>query len=109
MTNNSAKANRLRRSSPTGSIRADPNPIPISDFGRDGVTRLSWTTDGVERVEVHMDAPDGPLIMSGGSPAEVRTTTFRRNETAFCLQRVIGPITRSHGRHSCTSHETPTQ
>ena len=56
-----------------------------------------------------MDAPDRPFTSYTGSQADVRTTTFRRNETAFCLQRVIGPIPRSHRRHSCTSHETPTR
>ena len=92
MPNYFSKLKRPRRRSPTGSIRADPNPIPISDFGREGVTRLSWTTHGTGKVEVHMDAPDGPLISSNGPKADVRTTTFRRNETVFYLQDVSGGL-----------------
>src|SRR5205085_38158 len=51
---------------PRGSITALPNPF-IADAQGVGQTRLTWTSYGTNRVEIHINAPDGPAF-AGGDP-----------------------------------------
>ena len=57
---------RIVRAEPSGSIAADPNPFNSHSHGA-GQTTLSWMSYGTSKVEVHVDAPDGPLFVSTGA------------------------------------------
>jgi ubiquinone/menaquinone biosynthesis C-methylase UbiE len=53
------------KSPPTGLITAEPNPFQPDSQGV-GQTTISWLVHGTSKVEVHVDAPDGPLFMKHG-------------------------------------------
>ena len=75
----------------TGSITAHPNPIRVRSKKRlVGRTTLSWTTKGVERVEVHVGSPDGPLLIGSGSSGKVTTSkdSWVHDGMTFYLQDV---------------------
>ena len=77
----------------TGSITAHPNPIRVSKklVGR---TTLSWITKGTERVEVHVGAPDGPLLSRSGPSGSVNKGKDKwvHDGMAFYLQDVSGGL-----------------
>jgi hypothetical protein len=50
----------------TASITADPNPFPTDSNGL-GQTTLAWTSFVAQRVEIHINAPNGPAF-AGGDP-----------------------------------------
>jgi 2-polyprenyl-3-methyl-5-hydroxy-6-metoxy-1,4-benzoquinol methylase len=50
---------------PIGLIAADPNPFR-ADSENQGRTTVSWMTYAINRVEIHLDAPDGPLFARSG-------------------------------------------
>ena len=56
---------------PRGTIQAQPNPVPFPEQAwwaiPVGPTTLSWSSEGVESIEIRMDAPKGPLICNGGA------------------------------------------
>jgi SAM-dependent methyltransferase len=60
---------------------ADPNPVPASSR----VTRLSWTTN-VREVELHIDAPNGPLFARDGGISSASTGPWVVNDMTFYLQ-----------------------
>jgi hypothetical protein len=66
-----------------GHIKAEPNPVPISDFGRYGSTTLSWTSNGVRSIEIHVHAPDGRLICRGGRTGSIYMKRSVKNKTVF--------------------------
>jgi 2-polyprenyl-3-methyl-5-hydroxy-6-metoxy-1,4-benzoquinol methylase len=50
---------------PLGLIAAEPNPFHPDSQGQ-GRTSVSWMTYATSKVEVHVDAPDGPLFARSG-------------------------------------------
>ena len=73
---------------PVGSITADPNPF-VPDSRGLGETTLAWTSYGTTRVEIHVDAPNGPGFISGGPGSfSVRTPRWVQDGQTFFLQNV---------------------
>ena len=73
----------------SGSIITDPNPIINQDTGL-GTTTLSWTSKRTEQVEVHIIAPDGPLLSRTGSSGSATTGKWVQDGMVFYLQDVTG-------------------
>jgi 2-polyprenyl-3-methyl-5-hydroxy-6-metoxy-1,4-benzoquinol methylase len=77
---------------PTGSIAAEPNPFRAGSQGL-GNTTLSWMTYATSEVEVHVDAPDGPIFARSGSGRFCsKTGQWVRDGTKFYLQNVSGGL-----------------
>jgi hypothetical protein len=84
---------------PTGSIAAKPNPFQADSHGL-GRTTVSWMTYATSEVEVHVDAPDGPVFArSGDGGFSYETDRWVRDGTRFYLQNVSGglSLTPCHG------------
>lgn len=79
-------------------ISADPNPIIINDGTGQGVTTVSWDTPSAV-VQVHVDAPNGPLMAQTVSGHHSLTTgKWVSNGTTFYLQEA------SHGEPLDQAH-----
>jgi glycosyltransferase involved in cell wall biosynthesis len=74
-----------------GSITADPNPIKTDPSGT-GLTTLSWQADRAAAVEVHVDAPDGPMFSGAGCAGTATTGNWVRPGMVFYLQDVTGGL-----------------
>ena len=73
---------------PTGLITAEPNPFRPDSEGR-GQTTVTWLAHGTARVEVRVNAPDGPLLARQGPGRYSKTTgQWVRDGTTFYLQNV---------------------
>lgn len=73
---------------PLGLIAAEPNPF-LADSQGHGCTTLSWMTYATNRVEVHLDAPDGPIFArSGPGVFSQDAGPWVRDGTKFYLQNV---------------------
>jgi 2-polyprenyl-3-methyl-5-hydroxy-6-metoxy-1,4-benzoquinol methylase len=73
---------------PKGSITAEPNPFQADSNGF-GRANVSWMTYATSRVEVHLDAPDGPLFArTGGGIFSKPTEQWVRDGTRLYLQNV---------------------
>jgi 2-polyprenyl-3-methyl-5-hydroxy-6-metoxy-1,4-benzoquinol methylase len=73
---------------PVGLITAEPNPFRPDSQGV-GQTTLSWLVHGTSKVEVHLDAPDGPLFARHGPGRHSQPTgQWVRDGTTFYLQNV---------------------
>ncbi len=73
---------------PTGLITADPNPFRPDSEGL-GQTTLSCLTHGTSKVEVRVNAPDGPLLARLGSGRHSQPTgQWVRDGMTFYLQNV---------------------
>ena len=73
---------------PSGSIRANPNPFTPNAQGL-GQTAITWTSTGTSRVEVHVDAPDGNRLGdSGPGSFSINTGQWVRDGMTFYLQNV---------------------
>jgi SAM-dependent methyltransferase len=73
---------------PTGLITADPNPFRPDSQGL-GQTTLSWLAQGASKVEVRVNAPDGPLLTTEGPGRHsLPTGHWVRDGTTFYLQNV---------------------
>jgi hypothetical protein len=96
------------KSSPTGSIAADPNPFRAHSQGL-GRTTVSWMTYATSEVEVHVDAPDGPVfVRSGPGSFSHKTAQWARDGTTFYLQNVSGGLPLTSPEHdSQRSHSDP--
>ncbi len=84
---------------PIGSIVADPNPVQLTEGNLVvGVTTLSWTAEGVAGVEVHVSAPDGPLVSRKAAAGSVTTGRWVRDGMVFYLQDISGgkPLAPAH-------------
>ena len=84
---------------PIGSIVADPNPIQLTGGNLVvGVTTLSWTAEGVEGVELHVGAPDGPLVSRKAASGGVTTGRWVRDGMVFYLQDISAgkPLAPAH-------------
>src|SRR3990172_86863 len=86
----------LRKS--TGKIKARPNPIQLFDKSRQGGTTLQWRSKRTKTVEVHCDAPDGPLFSRTDLSGEASTGNWVRDGMVFYLQDVSDgkPLTSAH-------------
>ena len=72
-----------------------PNPAaPVDSSGLVQVT-LSWGASGAANVELHVGAPDGPLMTAGGASGSATSGAWVSNGTRFYLQDVSGgkPLT----------------
>ena len=101
----SVAARKLKRaalSRGAGSIKADPNPVLVSDCHPShrprGLTTLVWTSKGVDEVEVHLDAPDGPLLEPGERSETGSVRRWVEDGHTFYLQDVSGgkPLVATH-------------
>jgi 2-polyprenyl-3-methyl-5-hydroxy-6-metoxy-1,4-benzoquinol methylase len=73
---------------PIGLIAAEPNPFRADSQGQ-GRTSVSWMTYATNRVEIHVDAPDGPLFArSGPGIFSQETGEWVRDGTRLYLQNV---------------------
>ena len=73
---------------PTGLITAEPNPFRPDSEGL-GQTTLSWLAHGTSKVEVRVNAPDGPLLARLGPGRHSQPTgQWVRDGTTFYLQNV---------------------
>jgi glucose/arabinose dehydrogenase len=72
----------------TSSISAKPNPFTPNSQGL-GQTTLTWTSSGITKVEIHVDAPNGNMFTSSG-PGTFSATTGQwvQNGQTFYLQNV---------------------
>jgi glucose/arabinose dehydrogenase len=92
---------RARRP-PTGSISAQPNPFAPNPQGL-GRTTLTWTSTGTNRVEIHVNAPNGNLL-TGSGPGSFSATTGQwvRNGMTFYLQNVSAGLPLTSGNTLAT-------
>lgn len=65
---------------------ASPNPIVTS--GAFGQTTLTWNATGVQTVEIHINAPDGPLFLQGGPSGSATTGNWITDGSTFYLEDV---------------------
>ena len=73
---------------PMGLITAEPNPFQPDSQGL-GQTTLSWLAHGTSKVEVRVNAPDGPLLARLGPGRHSQPTgQWVRDGTTFYLQNV---------------------
>ncbi len=72
----------------TGNISAHPNPIEISDNSGVGKTTLSWISRDTEKVEVHVDLPDGQIFHRTGPSGSKSTENWVSDHMIFLLQDV---------------------
>jgi glucose/arabinose dehydrogenase len=96
-------------STPSGSIRANPNPFTPNAQGL-GQTAITWTSTGTSRVEVHVNAPDGNrLDDSGPGTFTVNTGQWVRDGMTFYLQNVSDglPLTFANTLGTVTAVATP--
>jgi SAM-dependent methyltransferase len=76
------------RPRPMGLVAAEPNPFHADSQGT-GCTTVSWMTHATNRVEVHLDSPDGRLFArSGPGIFSQKTGQWVRDGTKFYLQDV---------------------
>jgi hypothetical protein len=73
---------------PMGLIAAEPNPFHADSQGQ-GRTSVSWMTYATSKIEIHLDAPDGPLFArSGPGIFSQETGDWVRDGTKLYLQDV---------------------
>lgn len=73
---------------PLGLMAAEPNPFRPDSEGQ-GRATVSWMTYATNKVEVHLDAPDGPLFArSGPGVFSQETGQWVRDGTTLYLQNV---------------------
>ena len=72
------------------SLTASPNPILVNGDADLGMTTIRWMAPGVEAVEVRVNSPGGPLLVSGGARGSAQTGLWVADGTTFYLQDVSG-------------------
>jgi hypothetical protein len=73
---------------PSGSIRANPNPFTPNAQGF-GQTNITWASAGTNKVEIHVNSPDGNrLADSGPGTFSISTGQWVRDGMTFYLQNV---------------------
>ena len=78
------------QSTPRVNFSADPNPIRVCDGSGLGITALSWQALGAAATEVHVNAPDGPLLARAGAEGKATTHKWVTEGMVFYLQDVSG-------------------
>jgi hypothetical protein len=76
-------------------LGVSPDPAPTVDSSGLAQVTLTWGAPGSSQVEIHVGAPDGVLMTSGGSSGSAITGVWVANGTSFYLQDVSGgnPLT----------------
>ncbi len=85
----------VKKTTATGTLKADPNPVKVCDGTGAGITNLSWSAD-VDTIEVRIDAPDGSLFAHTGAAGGGKPTgKWVRDGTVVYLQDLSGgkPLT----------------
>jgi FkbM family methyltransferase len=82
---------------PRGTISATPNPIPRMGPWPSRTT-IAWTSEHADALEVHIDAPDGPLFSRSGPSGSATTGNWVIDGMTFFLQNVTDgrPLTTDH-------------
>ncbi len=94
---------------PSGSISANPNPFQPNAQGL-GQTTLTWTSAGTNRVEVHVNAPNGNrLVATGSGTFSMPTGQWVRDGMTFYLQNVSNglPLTSANTLARVTMTSSP--
>jgi uncharacterized protein (TIGR03437 family) len=69
---------------------ANPSVIVAPAGTKYGATTLTWNATGIQSTEIHINAPDGPLFVSGGSSGSAATANWVNDNMAFYLEDVSG-------------------
>jgi peptidoglycan/xylan/chitin deacetylase (PgdA/CDA1 family) len=69
-------------------VSAHPNPINISKYASSGKTTISWIVVENRNVEIHIDAPDGPLFCRSDTSGSKLTGDWVEDGMIFYLQDV---------------------
>jgi len=85
-----------------GSIEATPPVIRVCDGTGLGVATVVWSAPDVDRAEVRLHGPEGPLFAVGGVTGTAKTGKWVRNGMIFYLQDVSPGQTASYGRTLAT-------
>jgi hypothetical protein len=82
------------------SFSINPSPIyaPYSPEGYLGTATLNWNSPLTPNVEIHVDAPNGPLFAGGNQQGSAQTGPWVANGTVFYLQDVSNgfPLNSDH-------------
>jgi hypothetical protein len=78
------------KSRPGVAFTATPSPIRVCDGSGLGVTALSWKAPNATVTEVHVNAPDGPLLARAGAEGKTTTHKWVTEAMVFYLQDVSG-------------------
>ena len=70
---------------PGTTFSANPNPIRVPHSPFIGVTTLTWHAP-VNKVEIHVGAPNGKLFAAGGIDGHAETGAWVTNGMTFFLQ-----------------------
>jgi aminoglycoside phosphotransferase len=73
-----------------GSVKAEPNPIPVADHPLVGKTTISWTFKQPRIVEVRYGAPDGALFRRAYRSGYATTGKWVLDGMVFYLQDISG-------------------
>ncbi len=69
-------------------IVANPPFISSPDANGLGAVELNWTANPGTRTEIHVNAPDGPMLTAGGAAGQAKTPNWVKDGTEFFLQDV---------------------
>ncbi len=85
---------------PRGKIQAEPNPVPFPEEAwwaiPEGPTTLSWSSEGVESVEIRVNDPQGPLVREGGASGAHRTAPLVDRTDFYLLNTSPGRAGEGH-------------
>jgi glucose/arabinose dehydrogenase len=99
-----------RTGCPPGGIAAGPNPIQVCDASGLGATRITWDSNStVKKVEVHLNAPNGPkFAASAAGPQALMTGKWVTDGMVFYLQNTSGslPLTAANTLATVTVRHT---
>jgi hypothetical protein len=79
----------------SGKLTANPNPIKVCDKTGTGITTVSWTATGTTAIEVRVGKPDGDLFAKAVPDGSWKTGKWVGDGMIFYLQDVSGgkPLT----------------
>jgi hypothetical protein len=88
------------------SFQASPNPMIVAPGEGYGSTTLYWSTPSAATVEIHVGAPEGPLLAQAGSQGSARATGWVSDGLTFYLQDVSGgkALTEANTLATVTAH-----
>lgn len=73
----------------TGTLTANPNPVPVCGSATTGKTTIAWTQNGATHIQVRVESPDGGLLVDSTEPrGENVTGDWVLDGTKFFLQDV---------------------
>ncbi len=84
---------------------------PYSPAGYLGTATINWNSPLTANVEVHINAPNGPLFTAGGSSGNAVASGWVTNGTVFYLQDVSNgfPLNSDHTLAAVTAQVLPQQ